>query len=111
MKQPCVYIFASGAPRDALHGCHVQSPKTRLRTPRGTGKGLLAQIRLQDIGLVRITRDHDRRYCAGKANRGWQPCEETCPDRSAKSRLEGPLRLAGVSPRSILPSLRANGSA
>src|SRR6185312_15081997 len=66
---------------NALHGCNVKSTPPRLRAPRRTGEGFHGEIRLQDIGLVRIARDDDRRNRARKADQRRKSGKEACFDR------------------------------
>src|SRR5260370_36525983 len=44
-----------------------------------------------------MARNHDGTYHTGKADQGRKPCEEMGLDRRAKSRMEGPVRVADLS--------------
>ena len=75
MKQPCKHIMAR-AGVTGRSGRHRQPATARFRAPRGAAEGLLGEIWLQDIGLVRVARDHDRSDRKGEADQGWEPREE-----------------------------------
>src|SRR2546429_4253647 len=104
MKQPCVYIVASKRHGTLYTGVTANLLKRAFEHREGLVKGfslkygckILVWYELHETMIDAIAREKQSRL---------QPCEETYPDRSAKSRMERPVRLPCVSPCTILPSL------
>src|ERR1700722_2252774 len=113
MKQPCVYIVASKRHGTIYTGVTANLPRRAFEHREGLVKGfsakygckMLVWYELHDSMIEAITRE--KQIKAGSRAKKIA-LKENSFDRRTKSRMEGPLRVAGV--RFWYPTLRVIAS-